>query len=72
MANSNQATEESRVLFFDDIKRRFGLSETSTRRLVARGILPEPIQLTPRRVGWFIDEFEAALRSMPRGFKRAA
>jgi predicted DNA-binding transcriptional regulator AlpA len=35
-------------------------------RLIARGLLPQPLRLSPRCNRWWSDEVEAALAALPR------
>lgn len=45
---------------------RTGLSRSTVLRLVAAGIFPAPVRLSPGRIGFFDDEVEAWQRARAR------
>ena len=44
---------------------RVGLADNTVRALVARGEFPEPVQISPRAVGWRKADIRAWLASRP-------
>ncbi len=51
-----------KIIAFPEL-RAFGIgfSRVHLRRLIANGDFPEPVRLSPRRIGWIADEIEAFL-----------
>ncbi len=72
MSNPSQTLSGTEILNFRAIQDRYGISEATVRRRVADGSWPQPLRLSLHRVGFLLHEVEEALRSLPRGFKRAA
>lgn len=44
-----------------------GLSDVTIWRRMRAGDFPLSVQLTPNKIGWFLDEIEAWMESRPRG-----
>ena len=46
-----------------EITVKLGISHTTLWRLRQSGVFPQPIQLSPRRLGWRLEDIEAFLQS---------
>ena len=55
-----------KILRFDEVAERTGLSRTTVWRLERQGQFPARIQLSPRAVGWPAEEVEEWLKSRPQ------
>jgi prophage regulatory protein len=47
-----------------------GLSGVTIWRRMKAGDFPLSLQLTPNKIGWFLDEVEAWMESRPRGISQ--
>ncbi len=54
------------ILRWPEVHRRRKKSRTQTWRDVRAGTFPAPVQIGPNSVGWYEDEVEANLASLPR------
>lgn len=75
MENPEQQTgHPTRFLRMSEVQARTGLSRSTIRRWVDRGLFPAPISLGERVVGWIEAEIEAWMReriAQTRGGGRA-
>jgi len=56
----------SRILRLPELERTIGLKHSAIYKLIAEGKFPKPVKLTGRSVGWFEDEVDEYLESLPR------
>ena len=71
--NSNVATAQNgrRILRMRDVLRRVPLSRTQIWRKARANTFPRPIKLGDNAIGFFEDEIESWLASLPRAYARA-
>lgn len=56
-----------RILFAEQvIEKGAAGSPSDLQRKVRAGLLPQPVQVGPRRKGWYEHEIDAALLALPR------
>ena len=63
--NDSQQTGR-RILRDPEVKKRTKLSRVQRWRRVRAGTFPAPVQLGPNSIGWWEDEIEAWLATLPR------
>lgn len=62
--------EAKMYLSLRDIKKQCTLSKSTIYRLIKVGLFPEPVPLSPGRVGWREEEFEA-WKASPKSFEKS-
>ena len=55
-----------RIIDGKEVERRTGKSRIQRWRNVKAGTFPAPVETGPNRIGWFEDEIDAWLASLPR------
>jgi len=55
-----------RILRKPEVSAKTGLSTVTIWRAVRAGTFPQPLQLTPKSVGWYEHEIDAYLETLPR------
>lgn len=58
-SRKSQGSEVERIYTCREAAKLFGVSIATWNRYVAAGLVPQPLQLGPRRVGWLASELAA-------------
>jgi len=61
-----QTKEETIILNAKQLVNKIGLSRTTIWRMENRGEFPKRIALSPRRIGWIVEEIEEWLMTRKR------
>ena len=66
MPDTHRAESGRRIIRVPEVLDRRGTSRTQLWRDVRDGKFPAPVQLGPNSIGWYSDEVDEAVDSLPR------